>query len=95
MRLMFRTYRGALPPGPAWQRLNLLFEKPSSFTWKASRQMVFPFLSLVATLNTSTFPLELQASDLKTTNSFLTPPTPTENPTLLLGAQLSYLRSES
>ena len=93
MRLMFRTYRGALPPGPAWQRLNLLFEKPSSFTWKALRQMVFPFLSLVATFNTSTFLLELQASDLKTTNSFLTPPT--ENPTLLLGAHLSYLRSES
>jgi hypothetical protein len=52
--------------------------------------MVFPFLSLVATLNTSTFPLDLQASDLKTKSSFLTPLT--ENPTLLVGAQLSYLR---
>ena len=44
--------------------------------------MVFPFLSLIATLNTSTFPLELQARDLKTTSSFLTPSK--ENPDLIV-----------
>jgi len=59
---MSRTYRAALPLEPAWEKPKLSFAKLSSSTWKASKQMVFPFLSLVATSNTSTFLSEPQTT---------------------------------
>ena len=62
MRLMSLTYQDALPPERAFKKLNLLSVKLSSFIWKASKQMVFLFLPLVAKSNTSTSLPELPKS---------------------------------
>ena len=50
---------GCVAAGASVQETETLVREAIAFTWKASKQMVFPLLYPVAKLNTSTFPLEI------------------------------------